>query len=47
MKISNKVCFFLEKVYGDDLGVGKSKTSKHRHSHTQNVRLRRFVKSLE
>lgn len=47
MKASKKIIYFLEKVYGDDLGRGKSKTAKHRHAHNLKVRLRRFVNLLD
>ena len=41
-----KLIYFVEKVYGDDLGRGKSKTSKHRHRKILRTRLRRLLNRL-
>ena len=43
MKGLSKLIRYLSKDYGDDIGRGKNKTSKHRQKHTLRARLRRFV----
>ena len=47
MKIGKKLIYFVEKVYGDDMGRGKSTEVKRRQAHILKVRIRRFIKSLE
>lgn len=44
MKGLSKLIVFLSNDYGDDIGRGKNKVSKHRHKHKLRVRLRRFLK---
>lgn len=44
MKGLNETAQYLSNSFGDDLGAGKSKTSKHRHKHIVRARLRRLNK---
>jgi len=44
MKGFGKLIKFLSNDYGDDIGRGKNKISKHRHKHKLRVRLRKYLK---
>jgi hypothetical protein len=45
--MKRKLILYLERSFGDDLGRGKSVNSKRRHRRQINVRLRKFVNSIE